>query len=149
MKSGKLSVGIPYITAKMGGSIMMRMRINLENFAWAEFNTTGSPLYPGLCLFFNGACAKQAGNLYVKSEISKSRTLPSPVAGPLLFRLSSARCAYGYEGVAASLARARRSAWKNTYQQLTGRVAAGMATSLPSCCLCSAVLSVANRRLAS
>ena len=139
----------------------MRMRINLENFAWAEFNTTGSPLYPGLCLFFNGACAKQAeisGNLYVKSEIFRDfqisyiRFLAQwriPRADPLLFRLSSARCAYVYEGVATSLARARRSAWKDTYQQLTGRVAAGMATSLPSCCLCSAVLSVANRRLAS
>ena len=60
-----------------------------------------------------------------------------------LFRLSSARCAY------IRLQRRscfRRSAWKDAYQQLTGRVVAGMATALPSCCLCLAVLAVANRR---
>ena len=44
------------------------------------------------------------------------------------------------------IARSRRSAWKDVYQQLTGRVVAGMATELPSCSLCSAVLPVANRR---
>ena len=44
------------------------------------------------------------------------------------------------------IARSRRSAWKDVYQQLTGRVVAGMATALPICCLCSAVLAVANRR---
>ena len=44
------------------------------------------------------------------------------------------------------IARSRRSAWKDAYQQLTGRVVAGMATALPSCCLCSAVLAVANWR---
>ena len=46
------------------------------------------------------------------------------------------------------IARSRRSAWKDAYQQLTGRVVAGMATALPSCCLCSAVLAVGNRRRA-
>ena len=45
------------------------------------------------------------------------------------------------------IAQSRRSAWKDAYQQLIGRVVAGMATALPSCCLCSAVLAVANRRL--
>ena len=42
------------------------------------------------------------------------------------------------------IARSQRSAWKDAYQQLTGRVVAGMATALPSCSLCSAVLAVAK-----
>ena len=65
-----------------------------------------------------------------------------------LFRLSSARCTAhtSKKEELLLIARARRSAWKDAYQQLTRRVVAGMATALPSCCLCSAVLPVASRR---
>ena len=53
-----------------------------------------------------------------------------------LFRLSSARCtAHTFKKEELLLiARARRSAWKDAYQQPTGRVVAGMACSTASSC---------------
>ena len=53
-----------------------------------------------------------------------------------LFRLSSARCtAHTSKNEELLLiARARWSAWKDAYQQLTGRVVAGMACSTASSC---------------
>ena len=53
-----------------------------------------------------------------------------------LFRLSSARCtAHTSKNEELLLiARARPSAWKDAYQQLTGRVVASMACSTASSC---------------
>ena len=63
-----------------------------------------------------------------------------------LFRLSWSYIRLQRRSCFLFIVRSRRSAWKDAYQQLTGRVVAGMTTELPSCCLCSAVLAVANRR---
>ena len=53
-----------------------------------------------------------------------------------LFRLSSARCTAhtSKKEELLLIARARRSAWKDAYQQPTGRVVAGMACSTASSC---------------
>ena len=52
-----------------------------------------------------------------------------------LFRLSIARCtAHTSKEELLLIARAQRSAWKYAYQQLTGRVVAGMAYSTASSC---------------
>ena len=50
--------------------------------------------------------------------------------------LSSARCTAhtSKKEELLLIARARRSAWKDAYQQLTGRVVAGMACSTASSC---------------